>query len=276
MKQFREFTTQELIEYIKNFKFTRKVWQYHVHHTWSPNHSHFNGKNHQQLQYGMWNYHTNTQGWGDIGQHLSLFPDGKWLLGRDFNKNPASILGWNTGAFAVEMIGNFDSGNDEFIGAQAEAMYEFSEFVVEEFGWAMKFHRDSPQTSKTCPGSGIDRDTFLLNVANFTENKLKAGGVDKQQLLEEAKKKAEELIRLMNQFKTQFTDMVVDGKPHWSNDYVNFLVDRHIVSGTSETTFEPNRPMTRAEGATIVAKAYESLEEKLMALTEKIDQLASK
>lgn len=164
---FRQMTTKELIQYIKDFKFTRKITQWHIHHTWSPNYSHFTGSNHQQLQQSMKNYHVNNCGWRDIGQHVTLYPDGVWLLGRDLNLNPASITGWNTGAIAVEMIGNFDKGHDKMTDAQKQAILEVSSFMTKELGLIMKFHRDSPTAGKTCPGTGIDRDKFFKEVANF-------------------------------------------------------------------------------------------------------------
>ena len=82
-------TAAQLIEMLKLYN--HKELQ--VHHTWRPNHSNFNGKNHQALQDGMRNYHTKNNGWSDIAQHVTLFPDGKFLTGRSFNQSPAGITG---------------------------------------------------------------------------------------------------------------------------------------------------------------------------------------
>jgi len=159
------FTTDELINYCKSYQWKRKIAQLHIHHTWKPSHKDYNGNNGLQLQEAMRNYHININGWSDIGQHLTLLPDGKWVTGRDFNKDPASISGWNTGAFSIEMLGNFDTGNDRFEGRQAEAMYKFCAWFVQfknlSIDNQVKFHRDSPNTDKTCPGSSIDRDLFM-------------------------------------------------------------------------------------------------------------------
>lgn len=165
MVMFKQMTTKELIQYIRHFKFTRPVTQWHIHHTWSPNYSHFKGNNHQQLQQGMKDYHVNTNHWQDIGQHFTLFPDGTWLLGRDLNLDPASITGWNSCAIAVEMLGNFDIGRDIMTTAQKKAIYEMSSFMTKDFGLFMKFHRDSPTAGKTCPGSGINREKFFEEVS---------------------------------------------------------------------------------------------------------------
>jgi len=213
----------------------------------------------------MKDYHLSI-GWSDIGQHLTLFPDGIWVLGRDLNKTPSSILGWNTGAICIEMLGNFDKGNDVLEGAQYDAVCEFAEYMVEQKGLAMKFHRDSPTAYKTCPGTGIDRAKFFDDVSTFTERRVaRQNALD----VEERKKsiaRIQELQEIMRRFNTMFKDMVnAKGEPHWSNEFVNFLVEKKIIKGQQDTDgqyiFRPNDPITRAEVATVLAKTYESLQE---------------
>lgn len=254
MPQFRKLSTAEVIELLKTFQFTRKIVQWHIHHTWRPDYSNFNGSNHLELHQGMRDYHVNTNGWSDIAQHFTLFPDGTWVTGRDLNKDPASILGWNTGAICIEMIGNFDVGHDQMTDAQKKAIYEATEFAVEHLKLKPLFHRDSPTAGKTCPGSGINRDTFMNEMINFTENKLAA---------EEAKRREEEMKKTIEEVRVMFTDM----KTHWANQYVNFCADKKIIKGIKNEDgtyrYEPDRPITRAEAATIVARAYESLEEQV-------------
>ena len=157
-ERFAVLTTEELIDYCNEFNWTRKPREIHVHHTWRPRHEDFNGSNHKSLQKGMRNYHMNNLGWRDIGQDLSLAPDGKWILGRDFNTSPVSIPGRNYLGFAIEMIGNFDKGGDDFTGDQKEAMYSFMNYLMPMFGISYVFHRD--YSYKTCPGNSIDRYEF--------------------------------------------------------------------------------------------------------------------
>ncbi|MFZ5988765.1 MAG: peptidoglycan recognition family protein [Bacillota bacterium] len=162
---FKIMTTSELISYIKNFNWSRKVKQLHIHHTWKPDHSYYNGTNGIALQTAMYKYHVNLNRWRDIAQHLTLLPDGQWVTGRSFNTDPASIQGWNDGAFCIEMLGNFDKGFDTLQGRQAEAMFEFCAFFVVhmkiDIRSSVKFHRDNPAVGKTCPGSGLDREWFM-------------------------------------------------------------------------------------------------------------------
>lgn len=175
MERFRFLTIEELINELGNYKFT----QLHIHHTWKPAHSAFNGQNHMQLQEGMYYYHTVVNGWEDIGQHLTLFPDGKWLTGRPFNKTPASISGWNTGALAVEMVGNFDlpgtgefnsQGYDKLEGRQKEEILKLIKYFIDKYGeHTIIFHRDNPNTTKTCPGTSLDKETLIKEAKLINE-----------------------------------------------------------------------------------------------------------
>ena len=162
LNQDELYNTEEIIEYIRDFPFTRDLKQWHIHHTWDPSYADFNGENHAELQHEMWKLHVEQNGWDDIGQQLTLFPDGMWMLGRSLDKDPASIRGWNRGAIAVEMVGNFDTGHDEMNELQKHAIYRMTRFMVCELGLEPVFHHDHPKVTKTCPGSGIDREQFML------------------------------------------------------------------------------------------------------------------
>lgn len=164
---FRILTTEELLKELEKYKFK----QLHTHHTWKPTHKNFNGKNHIQLQESMRNHHVNVNKWSDIGQHLTLMPDGLWVTGRPFDITPASISGWNTGALAVEMLGNFDKigelpfndlGYDELEGKQKESMLLLMNWFGEKFGYDnIKFHRDNPTAGKSCPGTSLNKVTMI-------------------------------------------------------------------------------------------------------------------
>jgi len=151
-------TLEQLIKELE--KYDHK--ELHVHHTWKPDHSDW-AKRPDGLYWSqaMRNYHINSRGWSDIGQHVTLCPDGKFVTGRDFGKTPASISGYNTGAFAVEMIGNFDVGHDKFDGPQKEAMIGLARWFYKR-GKYIRFHREN--APKTCPGSSIDKNVFMAEV----------------------------------------------------------------------------------------------------------------
>lgn len=138
----------------------------HVHHTWKPSHKDFTGSNGVQLQENMKKYHVNTLKWNDIGQHVTLLPDGTFVTGRDFSKNPASISGKNTGAFACEMLGNFDAGNDKLEGKQKDSILRLARYFDDK-GKYVRFHREN--SPKTCPGTSIDRGQFMNEVKNYVK-----------------------------------------------------------------------------------------------------------
>jgi peptidoglycan hydrolase-like protein with peptidoglycan-binding domain len=162
--QFEIITSDELIERLKKHKF--KTAQ--VHHTWRPNEKSFTGKNHIAIQEGMYRFHTKTRGWDDIGQHVTLMPDGLWVTGRPFNSTPAGIKGHNTGAFMAEIVGDFDKGQDKLDGAQLEEALQVYNYLHKS-GAEIVFHRD--HSSKTCPGTGIDKREFVKQVQEWTEDK---------------------------------------------------------------------------------------------------------
>src|SRR5690606_4883610 len=105
-------TREEFGEWLLKQKVSRKISIIQNHHTWIPNYSHFNGKNHFERLEAMRNSHMKDRGFKDIAQHLTTFPDGTiaYSLGRNFEQTPAGIEGKNTGAICIEHLGDFDIG----------------------------------------------------------------------------------------------------------------------------------------------------------------------
>ncbi len=163
------FQTGELIAWLTKHRPERELSQFHIHHTWDPRYADFNWGNHAELQMEMRDLHVVGNDWDDIAQHFTLFPDGLWMLGRDLEWNPASIRGWNQGAVAVEMVGDFDRGADIMTDLQRDAILQMSRFMVNEWELIPHFHRDHPDAGKTCPGSSIDRSTFMRLIDSSLE-----------------------------------------------------------------------------------------------------------
>lgn len=153
----RILTVDQVIQEIDKLTFK----ELHVHHTWKPDKASYNGNNALELQAGMRKYHIENKGWNDIGQHLTGLPDGRFVTGRPFSVTPASISGNNTGALAVEMLGNFDTGNDVLEGAQKESLLRLAKYFDEKSRY-VRFHREN--SSKTCPGTSINKDVFMSEV----------------------------------------------------------------------------------------------------------------
>ncbi|SFJ69717.1 peptidoglycan recognition protein family protein [Thermoflavimicrobium dichotomicum] len=158
-------TAEEFIGYIRD-KQQARYPEVHVHGTWQPDFADFTGSNHLELQDAMKRFHTIDRGWDDIAQHITIFPDGKIVTGRDINVPPASAVGNNdpdddnTHPFMFEMVGNFDVGHDKLDGDQLDTALKICRFFSEKQGAVIRFHNEMTD-KKTCPGSGIDKGWFV-------------------------------------------------------------------------------------------------------------------
>jgi len=151
---------------LKSFDFTRRITAVHMHHTWRPGRAQFAG--HATIV-AMWRHHTETNGWRDIAQHVTIDPEGGVWLGRNWNLAPASAAGFNgnsaAGPFMFEMVGNFDVGFDPFDGPQRESALGVIASVQEHFDLphtALQLHNE--MSSKSCPGTSIQREQVLKDV----------------------------------------------------------------------------------------------------------------
>lgn len=162
-RPFIPLNIRDFAALLKNFTPTRPINTVHVHHTWRPNHSQDRGL---PTIEAMYNYHVNERGFSDIAQHITIDSRGTIWTGRSWNRIPASATGYNTGAFMFEMIGDFDIGNDPFIGQQSQNAYMVTAFLLQKFNLpitAIRFHREF--ADKTCPGTSLNLEGFRHAVA---------------------------------------------------------------------------------------------------------------
>ena len=166
---FKQLNREQFAALLDKFPFTRKINAVHMHHTFKPNHAQYKG--HETIV-GMWRFHTETKGWQDIAQHITIAPDGSIWLGRDWNLPPVSATGHNgnsiAGPFMFEMIGNFDRGNDPFTGEQRKTTLEVIARIQLKFQLApesLVFH--NAMSTKTCPGNGIDYDEIVEEIKSL-------------------------------------------------------------------------------------------------------------
>jgi len=133
----------------------------HIHHTGGSTHDEMGegARAAIRMRQAIKNEHVNNQNWLDIGYHLLLMKDGIWVKGRSFHNRPASIRGHNSGAFAIAVVGNFET--DKLQGEQLEEItkliselqrvgYEEDEFLL---------HREASATA--CPGTNITREKLF-------------------------------------------------------------------------------------------------------------------
>ncbi|HKX87299.1 MAG TPA: SH3 domain-containing protein [Flavobacterium sp.] len=165
---FRKMTIDEFEDYISNLKIARTILFLQQHHTYKPSYVHFNGGNHFDLQQNMKQFHVAHNGWQDIGQHFTTFPDGSIITGRNIEKTPACILGNNANAVCIENLGNFDKGADIMNASQKETIIRMTAALCRKFNLAINTNKivyhhwfdlstgernNGSKNNKTCPGS---------------------------------------------------------------------------------------------------------------------------
>lgn len=187
---FKAFDKNSFKEYIENLKVSRSVKLLQLHHTYSPSYTQFTGNNHEKLQQSMKNHHANTNGWADIGQHFTIFPDGIIMTGRSIESNPAGIYGANSGAICIECLGNFDKGGDTMNDAQKEAIVAVIKVLLNKFSlsaasdityhswWSARGKKLGTYTEgksvKSCPGTnffgGNTKEAYRNNLMPLVES----------------------------------------------------------------------------------------------------------
>lgn len=185
-----------------NYKYTGLQ----VHHTWMPDYSCFykaDGKHEDELtrQYNTQQYHKKTNGWGDIAQHFTIFPNGAIVTGRKLSNTTAiGIKGWNSNKICIEIYGNFDKGKDVMTKEQKEAVITVYGELCKKFkitpsistirchawftaGGTYLGDYNKSKSAKTCPGTNFMgfgnskeaiRDNFIPLIQNYISGKTTA------------------------------------------------------------------------------------------------------
>lgn len=191
---FTLFSIPEFENYITNLKVGRTVLYLQQHHTYSPNYKLFTGSNQLELQKQMKNHHVNTNGWSDIGQHFSTFPDGTIATGRSIESSPACIYGFNSNAICIENLGNFDIGNDVMTTQQKDTIIKMTAILCSKFSIPVSTDRivyhhwfnlstgarnNGSGGNKSCPGTAFfggnkvaDCQTNFLPLVQNTINRV--------------------------------------------------------------------------------------------------------
>lgn len=231
----RPFESMSLSEFeaaVSSYSWAVKKVLIDVHCTDTPDHSYFNKKGGLACVEAMHNYHTRSLKYSDIAQHVTIDPEGTIWSGRSWNRAPASALGYNSrSVFMFEMIGLFDEGADQFGGEQQRAAWVVTAAIVLKFGLnprkAIRFHREINHTGKTCPGSAIDKETFVGNVeATLNERyMLRAFGLplkSNQYTAHSSLRPDFDLTSLMSRLDTSIDEGDIDEGEH---DHSGFVLD---------------------------------------------------
>ncbi|NTV92471.1 MAG: amidase [Chlorobiaceae bacterium] len=161
---------QDFEAWIRDVKVGRTVVSIQQHHTYSPDYSSFKGSNQFELQKAMKDYHVVHNGWSDIGQHFTTFPDGSIITGRSMELSPAGIKGCNSASICIEHLGNFDAGKNEMTFQHQDIAVRLTAALCLKFGLPVStksilYHHwfnlatgernNGTKNNKSCPGTAF-------------------------------------------------------------------------------------------------------------------------
>lgn len=167
---FIKMGLSEFGSWLAHLKVSRTIVRLQQHHTYIPAYIHFNGNDHFERQRAMRDHHINSNGWKDIGQHFTIFPDGSILTGRSIEDAPACIYGQNANAICIENFGNFDTGKDEMTGQQRNSIVSVTALLCQRFNIPVStdfivYHHwfdlnsgvrnEGSRNNKSCPGTNF-------------------------------------------------------------------------------------------------------------------------
>ncbi len=193
---FTRMNLSEFEQWISKKRVGRTILKVQQHHTYIPSYIHFSGTNHFERQLAMKIHHVSQNGWADIGQHFTIFPDGDVLTGRSLESVPAGIRGHNADAICIENFGNFDIDGDSMTAIQkinivavtAALCRKFNLFINSEsivyhhwFRLDNGFRNDGAGGNKSCPGTnffgGNKVNDFDKNFAPLVKARISGGQI---------------------------------------------------------------------------------------------------
>ncbi len=109
------------------------------------------------------NLHVNTNKWDDIGYHFIIDRRGELFIGREIDKIGAHVSGFNEDSIGICLLGNFDKENPNEI--QLDMLKWLLNMLTKEYNLNkenIKFHRDFPDVTKSCPGNNIKKELIFV------------------------------------------------------------------------------------------------------------------
>ena len=160
----------EFTEWLASQRINRIITLIQNHHTYLPDYSHFSGRNYFERLQSMKHYHMVNNGWSNIAQNLTTFPDGKVAVCRPLNDVPVGIKGHNSRGICIEHFGNFDAGKDQMNPIHAEIIVALNALLCNKFSIPadtdhLVYHHwydlnkrtrlDGKGVTKSCPGTAF-------------------------------------------------------------------------------------------------------------------------
>lgn len=136
-----------------NFSWVRALSQVNylaIHHTAGPE---------RQTPEQIAAFHINSNGWGGIGYHFLINPEGVVFYAGDISTARANVANLNDQVIGICLIGNFTEGRVP-TDAQFDSAHNLCDFFINNFpdlsnliSWdQVKGHKELPGQSTTCPG----------------------------------------------------------------------------------------------------------------------------
>ncbi|MFW5934079.1 MAG: S-layer homology domain-containing protein [Actinomycetota bacterium] len=232
----------------------------------------------------MYQYHTESLGWKDIGYNVVVDRFGRVYEGRRGGLEQgvvgAHAAGYNYGSFGVSVMGNFldEQASSESLDALTDVIAAKSEIHdIDPTGWTDEMgsnwrptivgHRDVGQTS--CPGEiaeelddirsgAADRiDTVSLDYSNRLEDELDYGEEDEEEVEQDLEDGLEDDLDAEPEppeEPIEFDD-VADDSPH--RESIMRLAADGVTTGCAEDRFCPDETLSRAQASAFVVRALE-------------------
>jgi len=172
----QQWKIDEFRDYVNSIKDTLS-WANSItmHHTASPDlNMRPNGFTKKHMQY-LREYYQNELGWS-AGPHL--FIDDHQVSGMSgLFRRGVHAVAFNSNSIGIEMLGYYDKGGDDPFNGRGKKVlengFQVARILLDAMGLdinedTIHFHRDDPNTSKTCCGDAISKSWFVENVKNVS------------------------------------------------------------------------------------------------------------
>jgi len=181
----KRFSLAEFEAYLETINFSRfKPVGVTIHHTWNPNlRNRPNGLEDSHLQ-NLKTFYEN-KGWRG-GPHIFIDDQYKGIIVfQRLDRRGTHAISFNRNTWGLEMLGNFDSSS-EFKSVRGQKIYNLTiattQLLLAKLGAfpagineAVKFHRDDPLTSKSCPGKQVSKTDFLNQLKELAQIESSSG-----------------------------------------------------------------------------------------------------
>lgn len=185
MKTKGKFTVLSLIEFeqwLNGLEVHRQIKLIQNHHTFLPDYNSWRKlPDYFHWLQSMEDFQVNNNGFAQIAQNFTSFPDGSIAICRPVDIIPAGIKGANQFGICIEHFGNFDKGGDQMAPEHASAIVKMNALLCHKFNLApstdtIVYHHwydlitgqrtNGSGTVKTCPGTNFFEGNTVEDCSN--------------------------------------------------------------------------------------------------------------